>query len=224
MATNTRKSVLMKYTSLSSTIHILRERALPLLDPDRWDDKNDGHVMRRYAEAMGRGPVRATCFTQANDTYHHWSVFAGGSDGVRLEVDKEKLLTSLTGSDVIAGEMQYLSIKALRAPGAVRPEALAFVKRLPYADEREFRLLKFADGPAACPIALSWLKRVTLSPWMPAPVATSVKQTLKALPGCANLRVYQSTLIGNADWRAAADGVVTKGDLSEETAKTKCPD
>ncbi|MEL7462533.1 MAG: DUF2971 domain-containing protein [Pseudomonadota bacterium] len=210
MKKNARKPVLMKYTSLSSAIHILRSRALPLLDPSRWDDKNDGHVMRRYEEAMGRGPVRATCFTQSADTYHHWSVFAAGPDGVRLEIDKAKLLASLEGADAICGEMRYLTINELREPAAIAADQLAFVKRQPYADEREFRILRFAEGTPECPLALSWIRRVTLSPWMPPPVATSVKAALKAQPGCGRLRVYQSTLVGNADWRAAADKIAKR--------------
>ena len=205
MAKPARKPVLMKYSSLSAAIHILRARALPLLDPSRWDDKNDGHVMRRYAEAMGRGPVRATCFTQSDDTYHHWSVFAGGPDGVRLELDKEKLLASLADTDAVFGEMRYLTIPELREASGVAADDLAFVKRQPYADEREFRILTFSATDAACPLALSWIRRVTLSPWMPPAVAKSVKAALKETQGCSKLKVYQSTLVGNADWRAAAD-------------------
>ncbi|MEM7544385.1 MAG: DUF2971 domain-containing protein [Pseudomonadota bacterium] len=201
-------NILMKYTNLAAALHTLSARHLTLLDPGRWDDRNDAHLMRRYREASGAPAVLATCFTQTADTYHHWRVFAGGSDGVRLEIDKDKLLASLRDVDgIVTGEVRYLQVQEFRQ-GAFTINDLPFIKRHPYADERESRILRHLDSratEAVLPIKLAWVKRVTISPWMAPALAKTVKTSLRAIDGCARLKAYQSTLINNRDWRSAAD-------------------
>ena len=54
------------------------------------------------------------------------------------------------------------------------------------------------------PFDLSWIKSITLSPWMPPVQKESVKQTLKSIPGCSDLKIVRSSLIENATWRKMA--------------------
>lgn len=201
---------LMKYTNLPAALHILSQRRLTLLDPARWDDRNDAHFMKQFSAATGAARVLATCFTQTADTYHHWRVFAGGSDGIRLEIDKAKLMSAASrDASLLCGEVSYLEVNAFRQRQFAVAD-LPFIKRRPYADEREFRilrLLKSQNDLTWMPIRLSWIKRITISPWMPPDLADVVKTSLKAIDGCAKLKVYQSTLINNRDWTSRADEI-----------------
>ena len=56
------------------------------LDPESWDDSNDSHYLALYREKMDLKSVLVLCFTQANETYHHWPVFANGSSGVGIQI------------------------------------------------------------------------------------------------------------------------------------------
>lgn len=202
----------MKYTNLAAALHILAERQLTFSHPDDWDDQNDAHFMRRYREATKTTSVLATCFTQTADSYHHWRIFAGGSDGIRLEFDKEKLIAGLNTADVTFGEVRYLQIKGLRN-GDYETADLPFIKRHPYADEKEYRIFCHRDEQvqtAPLPIKLSWIKRVTISPWMAPELRSTVKASIQAIRGCGRLRVYQSTLINNRDWQKLADNIAKR--------------
>jgi hypothetical protein len=89
-----------------------------------------------------------------------------------------------------------------------RLEQIPFLKRAPYEDEREFRLV-YEDGLAeteskAFPIPLPCISRVTLNPWAPPPLAKAMKTAIKQVAGCAGLKVYQTTLLENERWKKAA--------------------
>jgi hypothetical protein len=77
--------------------------------------------------------------------------------------------------------------------------------RWPYGDEREFRVVytNLSETVAAkdYPIALSSIRRITLSPWMPRTLSASVKATLRSIDGCSRLNVFQSTLVSNELWK-----------------------
>jgi hypothetical protein len=51
------------------------------------------------------------------------------------------------------------------------------------------------------PIALSSIRRITLSPWMPKALSASVKAALRSIDGCSRLNVFQSTLVSNELWK-----------------------
>jgi hypothetical protein len=91
----------------------------------------------------------------------------------------------------------------------IASDDLPFLKRYPYGDEREFRLLYVSRDEATefhkIPLSLAIISRITLSPWMPAPLAEAVKDTLKQLDGCKTIKIYQSTLVENERWKKAAE-------------------
>lgn len=92
-------------------------------------------------------------------------------------------------------------------------EDLPFLKRYPFKNEREFRLV-FTDKRARdelkqYEIALEGIKRITLSPWMPKPFIEPVKDTLRNLIGEVNINIYRSTLIENEKWKSFASQIIT---------------
>ena len=70
------------------------------------------------------------------------------------------------------------------------------------------------DGEAVrnFPVDLALIKRVTLSPWMHKSLRGSVARTLRSLPGCKNLSIARSTLIGNSEWQSLTDRVTESVD------------
>lgn len=162
---------LRRYTNLAATIHILRHRCLTLLSPDTWDDKNDAYFMSEYKRQTGAQSVLALCFTQADETYHHWHIFSHGSDGVCVEFDKKALIAAVKRTRGLRhGAVDYATIEDAKDAG-IDPNDLPFLKRYPYRDEHEFRLVHVnreeADAFEAIPVPLDCIERITLSPGWP---------------------------------------------------------
>lgn len=200
-----------RYTNLAAAIHLLQTREITLLDPASWDDKNDAHFMQEYKAIRGFANVFAICFAETQETYHHWRVFSAGVDGVCVEFDKDRILSAFDGDPAIRkGPVSYRLLDTLRKRDEIDVEELPFLKRKPYEPECEYRVVyaeKDADPKAAqsFPIELGWIRRITLSPWMHESLRRSVATTLRAIPGCAALKVARSTLVGNREWQALTD-------------------
>ena len=198
---------LKRYTSLPVAIDVLVNRRLSLLSPASWQDRNDVATMEGYRRALGLGQVLAACFTQAPETYHHWGVFAGGHDGVRLDIDKTALLASLSDDPrYVWADVDYLTLRQMAARPLTAAQ-LPFLKRHAFRDEREFRLLFRSDDAALAlhhiPIDSSWVRGIALSPWLPDNLVDPVKAALRALPGCGHIRLLQTRLRDHAKWQKA---------------------
>lgn len=198
-----------RYTNLAAAIHLLQKRKITLLDPSTWDDRNDAYFMSEYKRRANAASVLALCFAESHETYHHWRVFSHGSDGVCIEFDKDGLLGAFNHDrGVRHGVMNYTLLKQAKSMADVDIEQLPFLKRWPYGDEAEYRAV-YVDRDVSkpfhdVPISLGHIKRITLSPWLAAPLAESVKGTLKAIDGCSKIKIYRSTLIDNPDWKKLA--------------------
>lgn len=198
---------LRRYTTLPAAIHLLSSKSLTLLNPASWDDRNDAFYIARYKELKKAQSVLALCFALQGETYHHWKIFAG-TDGVCFEFHKDRLLEAITKDPTITvGEVEYEKIADVRA-NAIERERLPFLKRDPYRDEREYRLLHVDERNAkefhSVTLPMNCIAHLTLSPWMASPLATSVKTLLKSIEGCKTVRVHQSTLLENDAWKKAA--------------------
>jgi Protein of unknown function (DUF2971). len=147
----------------------------------------------------------ALCFTEASETYHHWRVFAAGSSGVCLEFDKTSLLRSIESvRELRSSSVKYLTITALEKANTASRD-LPFVKRYPFRDEKEFRIIyedaQTASAPKDIPIEPSALRGVVVNPWMPNAVYESVKGVILGVQGWEHLRVHRTTLVDNERWR-----------------------
>lgn len=200
--------LLKRYTRLSVAIDMLVAERLTLLSPSSWQDGNDIAFMDAYRDARGFGAVLAACFTQAPETFHHWATFAGGGDGVRIDIDGDALLASLAGDAGYRwGDVTYLTLRQIAARETLPVADLPFLKRHAFRDEREFRLIRHAGEAGThshdVPIRRAWVRGITLGPWLPANLADSAKTALRALPGCHDLYVQRTHLRDNARWRGA---------------------
>jgi hypothetical protein len=195
-----KNSVLLRYTSLPALLHLLHKKQITLLSPASWDDRNDSFFMNRYRERRKLKCVLALCFAEASETYHHWRVFTHGSDGVCIVFKRDKLLAAFnTTTNILKRTVVYKQIKELEK---VHPpvDDLPFLKRHPYKDEREFRLV-YVDGGKEMGakdfgIDLTCIDRIKLSPWMPDALIEPVKLTIHRIDGCESIKVYRTTLRG----------------------------
>ena len=198
-------AILRRYTSLASLLALLQDRELTLLSPAFWEDRNDAFYMSQYKTRKNLKTLLALCFSESDETYHHWRVFTHGADGVCIHFKREDLLKSLPGLG--AGKITYRKITDLPR-FKPRLEQLPFLKRQPFGDECEFRLIY--EDPVqemetkAFSIPLRVIARVTLNPWLPPPLSSAVKSAIKSTPGCSALKVYQTTLLENETWKKAA--------------------
>jgi hypothetical protein len=200
---------LRRYTNLAAAIHLLRKRCLTLVDSITWEDKNDAYFLAQYKKRICARSVLALCFAEAPETFHHWWVFSLRTNGVCIEFDKGRLLKAIDKDPtVLARSVDYKEIRNVNlAP--IELEELPFIKRFPYRDEREFRLLHVNHNSAAdyhhVEIPLNSISRITLSPWMHENLANETKHVLKDIKGCEKIKIYRSTLINNEKWMKAAN-------------------
>lgn len=204
--------ILHRYTNLAATIHLLKTKSITLLNPATWDDRNDAYFMAEYKRYKKAKTVLALCFTKQSETYHHWRVFSHGSDGIRIDFDMDKIASMFAAKvGVKQGPVSYRMVKEIEKLKSINVEKLPFLKRSPYQDEREYRIIfaskKVTEEFKDYPIQIGWLRRVTLSPWMSTSLAASVKETLKAIDGCSKLSIARSTLVNNEIWKSATTRV-----------------
>lgn len=200
---------LRRYTNLPALIHILHSKHLTMLSPRTWDDRNDAFFMEEYQTKTNAKTVLALCFAETAETYHHWRVFSPGADGVCLEFDKKKLRAIVERQPQFkCRSVTYKTIEDAKTAG-IETGNLPFVKRYPFRDEKEFRLI-FVDMDREMEsqnldIGIDVIKRVTLSPWMHKSLSESVKASLKSINGCNRVKIYRSTLVDNEGWKRIAN-------------------
>lgn len=202
---------LRRYTNLAALIDLLTTRQITLLSPTLWDDRNDAFFMRQYKNKTGARTVLALCFAETHETYHHWRVFSHGPDGVCIEFDKSALIESFADDKCITSKrVAYRQIPKLSA-SSVKLNSLPFIKRFPYRDEKEFRIV-YTDMTTETEfkkydLPLSSIRRVNLSPWMPLSLSDSVRKTIRLIKGCNRLPISRSTLVDNERWKQVAASI-----------------
>lgn len=198
-----------RYTNLASLIHILKTGRITLLNPATWDDTNDSYFMSEYKRIIGAKTVLALCFAEKAETYHHWRVFSHGSDGVCIEFDKTQLLWAFEDEpNIKQGYMKYRQMLDLTDVREMNAHELPFLKRYPYSDEREYRIIYSSSTDIVNYKDFDFdkdsIKRITLSPWIPRSISSSIRDTLKSIDGCKDIPIATSTLIDNDSWKQIA--------------------
>ena len=205
------KNKLLRYTTLPVLLDAVSNRKLTLLNPEFWDDRNDSYYIELYKKKMKLKTLLALCFTTKSETYHHWKVFSDGSSGVCIQFKKDKLLEYFQRiRGIESGFVFYSLIQKLRSEPPDLDE-LPFLKRQPYKDEGEFRIIYKNKSreieTKSIAFGLDCIEKINLSPWLPDPVSDTVKSVIKNIPGCSKMRVSKTTLIESKIWK----DIATKG-------------
>ncbi len=196
---------LLRYTDLASLILLLTERKVTLLNPERWDDRNDAYFMKLYKDRKHFKSLLGLCFSQSSETYHHWKVFASGASGVCVTFNRRKLLDHLNSKrGVRTGDVSYRNLKDLKndKPGL---EDLPFLKRSPFSPEAEYRVIYVNKSKVVenwhFAIALDCIEAITLSPWLHQSMFEPVSDCLRGISGCEHMNIRPSSLISNDGWK-----------------------
>jgi hypothetical protein len=198
------RNELRRYTTLAPALHVLAADVLTLRSPAGWDDKNDVFVMEQYQARAQLGSVLALCFAGAEETYHHWRVFAAGAEGVCLVFKRAPLLAHFgKNSEVRIRKVQYRTLESLELTPPSN-DMLPFTKRYGFHTEQEFRLLHASphSNLASFPVLTGkeLLDRVVLSPWLPETLFDTVERAIKVAAG-QQVHVTRSNLINSSEFQ-----------------------
>jgi hypothetical protein len=86
---------LSRYTNFPVLIDLLLRKKLVLLSPDSWDDRNDAEVMLEYKKRKKLKHLYAACFSEGDETIHHWIAYSNGSSGCCIEFDRKQILSAV---------------------------------------------------------------------------------------------------------------------------------
>ena len=193
-----------RYTTLPVLLDMIERGCLTLLSPESWPDRNDREAMLDYKERRTLSCLLAVCFSLGDETIHHWSAFAPGSAGCRIDFHLPTLIASLVNQIGLRhGKVVYRKVNKLRdrdLSDTRRP----FIKRWPYRIEEEYRIIFESSDPSDAkrkelnvPISMDSIRSITLSQNMPESVFKSIKTQLGTKLG---KRISRSTLFENKGW------------------------
>ncbi len=199
----TTRPYLRRYMQLPQALHMLSKRFLNLGDTRYWEDRSEAAIFERYRIEKKLKGVLALCFTESPETNHHWKIYADGVSGVCIEFDKAGLIKEFDRDKrLLHGSVDYVKIE--NADGyRGKIDRWPFVKRLPFKDEKEYRVIyNDADGIKIFELGfdLNHINRIHLSPWILRNVYESVEALIRGIPGCSGLRISRTTLLENQRW------------------------
>ena len=193
---------LNRFTSIPFLIDLLKRQKLTLLNPRYWEDYNDRETMELYRRNINAEALYALCFTHGSETIHHWNAFAGGTGGCCVEFSPERLFKILDADErIVHGKVEYLSLRSL--PKAT-DHNLPFVKRQPFAPEKEYRIIAATNSEQHAffeiDIDINTIRRITINNKIPHSVYQSIKESLLQIAPNYKGKIYHSTLYSNPVW------------------------
>jgi hypothetical protein len=206
------KVYLRRYSDLTALIYLLSTKKITLLDPESWDDSNDSHYLALYKEKKKLKSVLALCFTETDERYDYWRIFAGGSSGVCIQFKRSELLRAVQRQPGLkAKKVKYVTLAQVRDMHLASKD-LPFLKRYAFKHEYEFRMLYESEkeklSTLDIAIPLSCIDKITLGPWIHPDLFTHVKKMLHLIDDCNNLKIRRSTLIGNEEWKNLGEAAI----------------
>lgn len=197
------RSSLRRFTTIGSTIDLLRHKRVAFLDPEKWDDRNDAEFMRLFKLKAECESLKALCCTESSETYHHWRVFTHSADGCFVDFQKGPMLASIKEDENYrASAMDYIRLDEIKISD-YRIRDLPFLKRAGFKPEEEFRIIYTGacdDDVHFMPIDLAWINRIVLNPWLPSSITNSIADTFRDISKMTDLKVVSSRLTNSQTW------------------------
>ncbi|SRR5579862_128969 len=194
---------LNRFTTLPVLLDMLSRQCITLLGPTNWEDRNDAYYLEKYKANKQLKTLLACCFSTKRETFHHWKVFSNGPSGVCIEFNSHKLLSMVeTVEGISFRPVSYRLIKHNQNPSL---GAWPFLKRKAFEDEGEFRIIyenPFIEKKTKeIRFDLECIEKITLSPWMPKPIAKSVAKVIRDIKHCEDITVVGSSLLESSGWK-----------------------
>jgi hypothetical protein len=195
--------ILSRYTSLPMLLDLIQRQSLVFLKPDTWQDRNDSLVMAEYKKEKKLTCLLALCFSNGDETIHHWNTFANGPSGCRIDFMPSLIDDIKDKNGIRYGKVSYRKMRNITEKDR-KDSKRPFIKRWPYRIEEEFRFLYESTKPADAertelivPIEINSIRSITVSQSMPKTVFESIKSQLSAKLA---KRISRSTLFENQIW------------------------
>ena len=216
------RKYLYRFTSLPFLLDTLSNKRLMLLDPKRWEDKNDSFYMGLYKEKSKKETFLALCFVQYKsdrqvaEKYNHWKIYSGNSSGVCIQFSKSELIkhfkTSL-GDSFHYGDVRYFTINKLEdnyEKNRIHLNDLPFLKRSAFSDEREYRFIfesneNMESKPLSIPVNI--ISRITFNPWIRESVYKSICKVIRNISDYKNITIKRSTCLEYERWQKVAENI-----------------
>jgi hypothetical protein len=193
---------LTRFTTLPVLMDLLQRKKIVLLSPRAWEDRNDAEILLDYQARKGLGRVLALCFSQGDETIHHWKAFSDGISGCCIEFDAPKLLALFDAHKLRHGPVIYKKMNDV-GDGSISFDHIPFIKRHPYRCEEEYRVILEDAETTPCyeiDVDLSLIRRITISQRMPEPVYRTIKNCLRNVTANPAAKIFRSTLFENQAW------------------------
>lgn len=200
-----------RYTSFSRLLEIIVTQRLPLLNAlnSGWKDKIDIGFIKACENPKKK--IGVLCFTNEHATSFHWDLFAK-DDGIRIAFKRNNLKKSSDEQGFLYRNVSYKIPKKIKRFLNNKPlnfKKLAFLKRIQYEEEDEWRIVCEKEKKinshvvAYLPIELSDIESITFSPYYKDVnerhfLRKILKSVWKSMGGKENeLKIYRSTLFEN---------------------------
>ena len=203
---------LRRYTYLPYLIDVLQSKRLTFLDPGTWDDRNDAYFMSLHKKRAGLQSLLALCFTDCQEKYAVWKVFAGSISGVSIQFDTPKLLHYLSQDPRVRWEEVTNPTKdRIKRRAAEYTDRLPFIKRWGFREIWEFRAI-YENARESVPfhhvhVDIDSIDHITLSPWTPPAIYESNCAAIHRIEGCEKLVIKPSDLIDSERWKQLGDQI-----------------
>jgi hypothetical protein len=195
---------LRHYTSIENLYSILDSGILRFSDPQDWNDKNDAASLRAFCRKKGAAQARVICLATGLEQIHHWNTYA--PEGCRIEFGWRGFNEEINRHKLLCGFVEYFPNEELTAAilRDKKTDELPFIKRRPYEDDQEYRIIWYGAAEAAPEINIKdCISSITLYPNISTPKFEAIKDNLKTKFQIA--KVNRSRLLKFNDWISKFD-------------------
>lgn len=195
-------------------LDLIKNHRLPLINPSEWEDKND--IFASKLSCKDDEIIGICCFTLSkSNSIYRWSKMAPNNLCVRVEFGIDEIKAILP-RNITMKEVQYKSIDELKAKTLKSIKDCAFIKSIPFKQEKEIRMVtnqsvadenknaKIVDYLSDLPSDV--IKNIRLSPFLDQKIFRLVKELLHkylVANSWENVKISQSRILDREKWKNA---------------------
>lgn len=195
-------------------LDLIKNHRLPLINPSEWEDKND--IFASKLSCKDDEIIGICCFTLSkSNSIYRWSKMAPNNLCVRVEFGIDEIKAMLP-RNITMKEVQYKSIDELKAKTLKSIKDCAFIKSIPFKQEKEIRMVtnqsvadenknaKIVDYLSGLPSDV--IKNIRLSPFLDQKIFRLVKELLHkylVANSWENVKISQSRILDREKWKNA---------------------
>lgn len=213
---NSLENYISRYTTIEDVKYTLLYGRIKLYKPipQYWTDKNDLHYVNLFKKSLKKKSAYFFCATRSQETFHHWKVFGKQQKAACIQFKRDKLERAVKSNNCSFHAVEYLKIEQLNDLKTKDLNRLAYMKRIGYSDENEYRIIytscsrqkasKVISIPHEC------ISTIIINPFVSANKAANYIEELKSFSGKNSIKFRKSTLTDSARWQKAGTDFVNR--------------